>query len=133
MQYLGHFSFFKGSSEGEEHYGYFTCVAEAPDSDGAFDKFEALLQSIRTSEELLDDVDEVFMDACIEIRQMPSEGFLAYFEELTPAPTSSMSTALRMANEQQVGAYAWGPDEDDDDEDATYEPVPFVVFDDEDE
>ncbi len=67
MIYLAHFDFVEDGLGSDESHGYFTCMVEAINIDDALDKFKALLLTLRKEEDVLDEVEEVFLDSCIEI------------------------------------------------------------------
>lgn len=130
MLYLGHFSFVrdrKGGASGEDYHGYFTTVVEADDVESALDKFESLLHTLRREGDLFNDVNEVFLDTCVECRAIPPEGFLAHFKQWIGAEFGSIATAIRGATEEQAAAYDLGPDAEPDDQDGVHV-EPFVTF-----
>src|SRR5690606_27372102 len=83
MLYIGHFAF---ARDGNHHgygpsHGYFTTVIEAPDIETALDKFKTLLHKLREDEDLFDDVNAVFLDACIECHTIPPTGFCVWQDQ----------------------------------------------------
>lgn len=130
MLYLGHFSFAQERVETDsvtEHHGYFTTVVEADNVEAAMGKFEILLHALRSEGDLFDDVDEVFLDVCVECRVIPTEGFLAHFKKWSGGKTSSISTGVRGAAEEQVTAYSLSYGDDPDNGDGGLV-KPFVTF-----
>lgn len=136
MVYIGHFSFMRNHDDDRRkeqlYHGYFTTVAEAENVENAMEKFEVLIRKLYQDGGIFDDIEEVFLDACIECKEIPSTGFLAHYTEWLGEETGRISTSIRGASDDQVAAYYIGSDDqDEDDEDSEGRTVePFVVFDD---
>jgi hypothetical protein len=109
MHYIGHFSFEDHLSETEQHFhGYFTCVVDATDMDSALEKLRDLVVSLkRNDKDILGDVREVFLDSCIEIKSVPTAGFLGYFLEWRGEPLGMISSSVRGATGMEVGVCEW--------------------------
>lgn len=131
MLYVGHFSFLKGAASGSEadeaSHGYFTTIADAESVDEAMAKFRALIQRLHDDSDVLNGVNEVFLDACIECRSVPQSGFLAHFVEWLGEETARISTAIRGASDDEAVAYSMGSENDKLD-DGEEDVEPFVVF-----
>ena len=120
MLYLAHFDFNENTGKDESH-GYFTCVVEAENIDEALEKFETLLMEIRAKEDILADIDEVYLNVCVEIHSVPKAGFVANYTSYSGAQTASISTSIRGASEKQCVTYSYEPDEEG-------EVEPFLTF-----
>ncbi|MEA4882975.1 MAG: hypothetical protein VB144_04790 [Clostridia bacterium] len=131
MIYVGHFSFSndgaQGSGENEAHHGYFTAVNEAESVEEAIERFAVLIRRLHQEDDMFTGVDEVFLDACVECREIPESGFLAHFVQWTGTEVGSISTAIRGATDEQAVAYHIVSDEESDEDGGTVEA--FVVFD----
>ena len=103
MLYMGYFSF-DGYTEKPVH-GYFSCVVEADDVDGAMDKFRALLDQTRKETDTLQDVESVYLDVVIELKQVPSNGFLAHKISREGELETGISTALPEVNQTMAQAF----------------------------
>lgn len=126
MLYLGQFDFRIGGldeSDTAPDRGYFTCVAEADGIEAALDRFRALILRLREEDDVFNEVPEVYLDACIEIRSIPPSGFLAHFVAYTEGGEGAVSTSVRGASEEDADAYSVGPVEE---QEGTVEP--FVRF-----
>jgi hypothetical protein len=127
--YLGHFSFFGDPDIEDAPSGFFSCVADAATADEALDKFAALIEKMKESEDMFDGVLDVFLDSCTELREVPEEGFLDFYVAVDPEPQGTIMTAVRGASPEQATAFYIGPDEesaDDEGEDESTEP--FISF-----
>jgi hypothetical protein len=98
MVYLGHFSFESHDSALPKRPAnwrrYFSCMAEAESVDRALDKFDALLRKLARTSTVFSEVEEVYLDSCIEIKSIPRNGFMAYYKETRSECNESISTAL---------------------------------------
>lgn len=128
MVYLGHFSFFGDPDIEDAPSGFFSCVAEAATADEALDKFAALIEKMKESEDLFDGVLDVFLDSCTELREVPAEGFLDFYVAVDPEPLGTLTTAVRGATPEQATAFYIGPDEESEDEDEDDSAEPFISF-----
>ena len=140
MLYLGHFSFTTApTDEDGPSHGVFTCCADADDVDSAIEKLRALVLRLKEDDDALDDVSEVYLDSCVEVRTMPEAGMMSYWIKWPHEETSSISTGLRWAEADEAVGYSILPDHDEDaeehdhaddeaDDDEGYEVEPFVEF-----
>ena len=140
MLYLGHFSFTTApTDEDGPSHGVFTCCADAEDVDAAIEKLRALVLRLKEDDDALDDVSEVYLDSCVEVRTMPEAGMMSYWIKWPHEETTSISTGLRWAEGDEAVGYSILPDHDDDaeendhaddeeDDDEGYEVEPFVEF-----
>src|SRR2546428_9883425 len=60
----------------------------------ALDKFDALLRRLARTSTVFSEVEEVYLDSCIEIKSIPRNGFMAYYKETRGECNESISTAL---------------------------------------
>jgi hypothetical protein len=132
MLYVGHFSFAEHaiankSEDGRPWHGIFTCIAEADTVHGAFDKFKTLIDQLRQDEDLFDGVEEVFLDACIEVTKVPDCGMLAHFSLREGEDNGGISTALRGVPDDCAAAYQLGNGNESNDED-DHDIEPFMTF-----
>ena len=123
MLYLAHFSFDEHGDE--QNHGYFTCVVKADSVDDSLDKFHALISKLRRETEVFQDVIKIYLDDVIQIKQVPSEGFLAHWETRIGEPPPSISTSLPGVDEEYCQAF--GPVPEIDDEEG-FEVEPFMAF-----
>jgi hypothetical protein len=130
MIYIGHFSFMKdnvcveGLVDDNSYHGYFTTVVEAEKIEDALKKFRDLIFRLHSEEDMLDGVNEVFLDACVECKAIPDLGFLTHFVEWSGLAKGSVSTAIRGATDEQVSAYFSGSEASD-----WCEVEPFLLLD----
>ncbi len=132
MVYLGHFSFESHDSALPEHpanwRGYFSCMAEAESVDRALDKFDALLRRLARTSTVFSEVEEVYLDSCIEIKSIPRNGFMAYYKETRGECNESISTTLvGVRPNHHLAAYEYTGDQSADKVDASVA-QPFLVF-----
>lgn len=132
MIYLGYFSFdiepSKEPGELEPRRGSSTCVVEAGSIDDAIEQFTSLLHKLHNTEDLFDDVRKIYLLACVEIRSIPTGGFLAHYSECSGESPVELSTWLRGASKKQAEVYHLAP-ESHGEENQEFPLEPFVVFD----
>jgi len=132
LLYVAHFSFDEivvstGSAKDGPYHGYFALVAEANDVEEALNKFKALIIRLHRDEDILDDVQQVLLDSCVEIRSIPNAGFLVHYAMIDGECLGGIFTSIRGASEEEATAYdIQSPDEDGGV--ATYNIEPFVEF-----
>lgn len=127
MLYVGHFSFHPSESATREiERGSFTCLVEANDPDTAIEKFQNLIESLDDSSDTLDSVGDIFLDNFIEVKNLPDEGILTRYEELSLDGMGSISTTLPDVPEEAAAAYGWGPEDQDKDEHGGVYVEPFM-------
>lgn len=130
MLFLGHFSFAYESRLGNRRalpwHGNFTAVAEARNVDGALEKFAALIEKLAGETDLLIDVEEVYLDSCIEVKTVPRAGFIGQVNLQEGDSPGGISTTLPGTSEKHALSYQLEPETED--EDGSYEPWPFVVL-----
>src|SRR5438128_11835974 len=131
MLYVGHFSFnedsIKEAGDSQLRHGYFTCGAEAKDADEALKKFETLLESLKREGDLFDGVEEIYLDAGIEIRSIPPNGFLAYFTQRVGEDIGGISTSVGAGTLDQASAFGMEPN--DGAPDTTQREITVLIFD----
>lgn len=130
MVYVGHFSFESHGSPASgsptAYHGFFTCVAEALSVETALVKFETLLRRIHNTDDIFRGVDMIHLDSCIEIKLIPSTGFLAYFCEVRGKIQGAIWTSLIGVGAKHAAGYHFqstGVDDED-----VFESEPFLVF-----
>lgn len=130
MLFLGHFSFSYhsrlGSRRAQPWHGHFTAVAEARNVDGALEKFAALIHKLDAVNDLLADVEEIYLDSCIEVKSIPRAGFIGQVNLQEGDSPGGISTTLPGAAEKNAVSYYLEPESED--ADGSYEPWPFVVL-----
>ena len=130
MLFLGHFSFAYesrlASRRAEPWHGHFTAMAEARNVDAALEKFGALIHEFAEKNDLLDDVEEIYLDSCIEITTIPRSGFIGQVNLQEGDSPGGISTTLPRTAEKNAVSYHLEPEEQD--ADGSYEPWPFVVL-----
>jgi hypothetical protein len=130
MLYVASFSFDTTAvsadcAEDRPYHGYFALVAEADDVEDALDKFKVLIIKLHRNEDILDDVQQVFLDSCVEIRSIPNAGFLVHYAMIDGECLGGIFTSIRGASAEDATAYdIESPDEDDGV--TTYNVEPFV-------
>jgi hypothetical protein len=137
MLYLGHFSFESHDpaipAEGtprslSKWRGYVSCMVEAESVDTALNKFGALLHRLARTSTILSEIDEVFLDSCIEIKSVPKRGFMAYYKEMLGECNQCLSTSLvGVASNDHLVVYEL-PAEQGIDNGEAFVTQPFLVF-----
>lgn len=130
MLFLGHFSFAYesrlGSRRAQPWHGHFTTVAEARTVDAALEKFAALIHHLAENHELLADVEEIYLDSCIEVKSVPRGGFVGQVNLQQGDSPGGISTTLPRTAEKNAVSYHLEPESEE--QDGSYEPWPFVVL-----
>ena len=130
MLYLAHFSFSFENNPRKKNpqawHGYFTAVAEAKNVEAALTKFEALVIKSAESSELFNDVKEIFLESCVELKSAPKAGFLAHVALEEGESLGSISTTLPGVDHKYATSYHFEPEEAD--EDGGFDAEPFVVL-----
>lgn len=131
MLYIGHFSFVDSLADEEGQatsIGAFQCLAEADDIDAALEKFKAIIGDLHARGDMFDEIADIFLDSCVEIRQVPEAGMLTHFQEWTVqcSRVGSISTDLPGVGEECAAAFCCGPESTLDEEEVEVEP--FVTF-----
>lgn len=130
MLFLGHFSFSYetrlGTKRKEPWHGHFTALAEAKHVDAALEKFAALIHELADKNDLFEDVDEIFLDSCVEVKSLPRAGFIGQVNLLEGDSPGGVSTTLPRTAEKHAVSYHLEPESEE--PDGSYEPWPFVVL-----
>lgn len=130
MLFLGHFSFTYESRLGSRRampwHGSFTTLAEARNVDAALEKFAALIQAMAKDNDLFDDVEEIYLDSCVEVRSIPRAGLIGHVNLQEGDSPGGISTTLPGTSERQAVSYHLEPESEE--EDGSYEPWPFLVL-----
>lgn len=143
MLYIGNFSY-NDDSDSKDNYCLMPCIVEADDAEQAMEKFAEHFQQIRKSSDLLDGAHEIYLDSLTELEAAPDEPVICQWQKIVPAMNGlcSITSALPVTDEDSdfANAYAWGEDDDEDDEhghyddleeldeDAMAESEPFLLF-----
>lgn len=107
----------------DDWHGRFSAVVEAHDPPGARKKFEELIKTALSTTELFNNVQRVYLNACIEVKTVPRSGFLAYIELLPGSgspPMGGIMTALPGVAREHAAAYGVYPDSE-------FADAPFVM------
>lgn len=127
MLYLGHFSFDSGDDTDEDEdgveHGYFTVLASADTVADAFEKFKVLIPRVGKEQELFDSGTRIYLDACIEVHELPAEGLLAHVVVALDGE-DSIAASLLGAPPGAGQAYGWGEHDPDDEIVSEAAPVP---------
>lgn len=130
MLFLGHFSFAYesrlASRRAEPWHGHFTALAEARNVDAALEKFGALIHEFAEKNDLLDDVEDIYLDSCIEVSAIPRSGFIGQVNLQEGDSPGGISTTLPRTAEKNAVSYHLEPESEE--ADGSYEPWPFVVL-----
>ena len=130
MLFLGHFSFAYesriASRRAEPWHGHLTALAEARNVDAALEKFGALLHDLAEKNDLLDDVEEIYLDSCIEVSSIPRSGFIGQVNLQEGDSPGGISTTLPRTAEKNAVSYHLEPEAQE--ADGSYEPWPFVIL-----
>ncbi len=122
MLYLGHFTFDPPAEDDEDEedsrHGYFSVLAQAESVDEAFDKFRALIPSARVRRDVFAPGTQVWLDSCVEVRSLPPEGVIAHMV-VALGEEGSLSASLVGAARGVGGAYGWGADDAERDDEAS--------------
>ena len=109
MLYLAHFSFSFENNPRKKNpqawHGYFTAVAEAKNVEAALTKFEALVIKSAESSELFNDVKEIYLESCVELKSAPKAGFLAHVALEEGESLGSISTTLPGVDHKYATSY----------------------------
>ena len=143
MLYIGNFSY-NDDSDSKDNYCLMPCIVEADDAEQAMEKFAEHFQQIRKSSDLLDGAHEIYLDSLTELEAAPDEPVICQWQKIVPAMNGlcSITSALPVTDEDSdfANAYAWGEDDDEDDEhghyddleeldeDAMVDSEPFLLF-----
>ena len=130
MLFLGHFSFAYdsrlGSRGAQPWHGHFTALVEARDVDAALEKFAALVEGFTQESDLLQDVEEIYLESCIEVKKLPRAGFIGHVSLQEGYSPGGISTTLPGTSEKNAVSYTLEPESEE--EDGSYEPWPFMTF-----
>jgi hypothetical protein len=130
MLYLGHFSFAYesrlGSKRLEPWHGNFTSAAGARTVHEALRKFETLIRKLAAEHEVFDDVGEIYMESCVEVKAMPRTGFIGQVELQQGPAGLGMSATLPGTSKRSAVSYQIEPESED--EEGIYEPRPFITL-----
>lgn len=123
MTYLGHFSFDqRPPRRGAPWHGIFTLVAEADSVAAALEKFDLLIHDLAAKHDLFNDIDEVYLDSCVELLAVPKKGLLSYVTLREGEDVGGMSAALLGVPRTQAKSYSWGAPPETGGEPRTLEP-----------
>jgi hypothetical protein len=116
--YVGHFSFDQHASggAGTPWHGLFTCVAEGASIDAVIPKFNRLIRGLAKQHAVFEHVDEIYMDACIELPAVPAAGVLSYITVRAGEDIGGISSSLLGNKARGPMSYACGAGGDGADE-----------------
>lgn len=130
MLFLGHFSFTYesrlGSRRAQPWHGHFTALAEARNVDAALEKFAALVEKMADENDLLDEVEEIYLESCVEVRSIPRAGLIGHVSLIEGDTPGGVATTLPGTSEKAAVSYHLEPESED--EEGSYEPWPFIVL-----
>lgn len=110
--YIAHLSFATdGESELGPWHGYCTVVVEAGDIDEALDKVTERVTTMKREGDVFEEIGELFLDSCVEIRSVPEEGLLAHFQEWNGEAEGSIAATIPDYTGDDVDGYHMGPEE----------------------
>ena len=128
MFYLAHFLFESNETE-DRSYGYFTCLAQAEDTDKAMDKFEDQILAMAETSDLFDEVKNIYLEDIIEFDKLPEQALVARFEMFAgERPSSANITLPEQTGADEVSFYRPISENEESVEGIL---VPFISFDDE--
>ena len=114
MLFLGHFSFAYdsrlASRRAQPWHGHFTALAEARDVDGALEKFADLVEAFARENDLLEDVEEIYLDSCIEVKKLPRAGLIGHLSLQEGYSPGGVSTTLPGTSEKNAVSYTLEPE-----------------------
>jgi hypothetical protein len=132
MLYLGHFSFDEIGSEQEIRHGYFTCVVESQNAEGAVNEFKELVISMKETQAMFKRITAVYMDDMVEFRNIPKKAIVARIQSSTGEFPESVSRSLPGVVTPGINIYGLAPeikeDEKKADQEGYKEARPFVKF-----
>ena len=123
MIYLAHFSF--EVFEEKKRHGYFTCVVEGHDFEGALEKIRPLLADLERRQRIFEKPASIYLDDLIEIHKVPPEGFLAHMITREGPLKDAESHSLPGVDATFCRSYSVVATQEDRD---TAEISPFVIF-----
>jgi len=125
MFYLAHF-LFENMDSRDQTFGYFTCLAEAADTEKALEKFEDQILEISEKEDLFDEVKAVYLEDIIEFDSLPDTAVLTRFEIFAgERPPSANITVPEQTGHDQVTFFRPVTDEEESDNGIL---TPFIEF-----
>ncbi len=119
MLYISHLSFHTERQDEEPWHGYFTCVVDAPGIESALDKTRDLIRRLKDEEDVLEDIDAVYLESCVEVKSVPDGGFMASFQEWDGEVQGSIVTSVRGTSGDNAVAFGWVADETEGEEEAS--------------
>lgn len=131
MMYVGHFSFARQFDEGgnrEPYHCHLSAVAKASSVAAAMRKFKALLKKVsrgRYMRDMFVAVDEIYLDACVEVRSVPVAGFVTLLDMQEGESTGGMRAALPDVSTRNAACYGLGKEPEVGE---TTTPEPFVIL-----
>ena len=127
MLYIGYFTFDFDMPKLGKQDAEFTYIVEADSIDAACQTMaEQILEKHR---DLLRETEQLMMDDCIEIKEVPAGGVLLKISHAKSAEWPVMRTILPNYDGHECGNYRQGPDPEDDLEAANaYDQEPFLVL-----
>jgi hypothetical protein len=131
MLHIGHFSYDDLGENGAVRHGYFTCVVDADNPDGAAAMFAAHILEMKRSEYFFANVVKVYVEDIVKIPQPPDSPLVTMVQSCEGAFPRSISYSLPFDCPEGVDAYGMvsNVDRHEDQSGKAYvEPHPFIEF-----
>jgi len=132
MIYIGHFSFDELGSEKEVRHGYFSCVVEADKADVAANEFKEFIFSLKKMNDIFSNIINVYMEAIIEIRDVPRRAIITRIQSSVGEFPKSVSRSLPHVESPGINVYGWAPEVGEHkkkmDQEGYKEAKPFIKF-----
>lgn len=127
MIYVGHFSCgaIQMRDPDQEWHGHFTLIADAKDVNGALRTFRKLIVRMHRKGGL-ENVEEIYLDTCVELPSIPKSGLMTWLAFLEGANLGGISAALPIGSRGEAALYRWGPQPEPHDGETVDEP--FLVL-----
>ncbi|MDZ7695391.1 MAG: hypothetical protein U5R49_00185 [Deltaproteobacteria bacterium] len=123
MLYIGCFSF--DGFEAKPLHGHFTCAVNADNVDASMDRFRRLLENAQKRGDTLTDVSTIYLDTVVEVKEVPSEGFLVHMISREGELTNSTSVVLPHVGDDVAQAFNMAQEETEGED---IEMEPFMSF-----
>ena len=131
MLHIGHFSYDDLGENGATRHGYFTCVVDAEDPDGAAAMSAAHILEMKRSEYFFANVVKVYVEDIVKMPQAPDAPLVTMVQSCEGAFPRSISYSLPFGGPAGVEAYGMVSNverHEDLSADAYVEPHPFIEF-----
>ena len=122
MRYMAHFSF---DEDQHKKHGYFTMLLSAGNTEEAVRMMRDKIMALHDGTHAFDDVDEIYLDDIIEIRNFPERPVLMRYESMDLEDQSTMSANPIDAEGLQVFHW-WPKGQEEEAKKEQYNMEPFV-------